>query len=323
MYIVIFDVTIPWMLLLFLGFSVGMLSGFVGIGGGWLVTPCLYILGFPFSHAVGTDLMQMAGKALFGTVSHARYGHVDFKLGLIMAVGTVLGINIGSRILLHFNHIGIANEVGRYIYIVLLVPLAVFSFSRLMRDRKEKHLNQKSFLINLKSIPPLISLSRSNIKCSIWIILIPCVLIGIVSGFIGIGGGLLRLPMLIYLLKCPMPIAVGTDLFEVIITGFYGGFIYAKNKMVSFSSVGIMLSGAIIGTYIGAFITQFSEEKEMKRIFGLSAITCCISLFCKELHFDAISIGALVMLMIVSSSFIFLKFIRFYLSGSKRREGDL
>ena len=99
-------IKIFWPGLIILGIGVGIIGGFFGMGGAWMVTPGLNILGFPMAFAIGTDIAHMAGKSLISTMRHGKFGNVDYKLGLIMLVGTVVGFEIGAQMVMWLERIG-------------------------------------------------------------------------------------------------------------------------------------------------------------------------------------------------------------------------
>ncbi|HJX32259.1 MAG TPA: sulfite exporter TauE/SafE family protein, partial [Thermodesulfobacteriota bacterium] len=113
-------VTIFWPGLIVLGIGVGIIGGFFGMGGAWMVTPGLNILGFPMAFAIGTDIAHMAGKSLISTMRHGRFGNVDYKLGFIMLVGTIAGFEAGAQMIMWFERMGNVDIIVRYLYLVLL-----------------------------------------------------------------------------------------------------------------------------------------------------------------------------------------------------------
>jgi uncharacterized membrane protein YfcA len=118
MYMPIAGFNIFWPGLALIGFSVGVIGGFFGMGGAWMVTPGLNILGFPMAFAIGTDIAHIAGKSMISTFRHSKFGNVDYKLGLVMVVGTVVGIELGAQIVMSGTH----RQVGpvRWVYVGVL-----------------------------------------------------------------------------------------------------------------------------------------------------------------------------------------------------------
>src|SRR3990172_8439644 len=132
-------VTIFWPGLIILGLGVGIIGGFFGMGGAWMVTPGLNILGFPMAFAIGTDIAHMAGKSLISTMRHGRFGNVDYKLGVIMIIGTVAGFEVGAQMIMWLEKLGAVDRVVRWLYLVLLALIAWMVFYDIhVRRKKER-----------------------------------------------------------------------------------------------------------------------------------------------------------------------------------------
>ena len=131
-------VKIFWPGLIILGIGVGIIGGFFGMGGAWMVTPGLNILGFPMAFAIGTDIAHMAGKSLISTMRHGKFGNVDYKLGLIMLVGTVVGFEVGAQMIMWLERIGSVELVVRWLYIILLIFITYMVFSDVAKRKKKE-----------------------------------------------------------------------------------------------------------------------------------------------------------------------------------------
>ena len=131
-------VTIFWPGLVILGLGVGIIGGFFGMGGAWMVTPGLNILGFPMAFAIGTDVAHMAGKSLISTLRHGKFGNVDYKLGFIMLIGTIIGFEIGAQMIMWFERLGKVDLYVRWLYIVLLTLIAWMVFADVFKKRKKE-----------------------------------------------------------------------------------------------------------------------------------------------------------------------------------------
>ncbi|MBI4643938.1 MAG: sulfite exporter TauE/SafE family protein, partial [Deltaproteobacteria bacterium] len=114
------------LILVAIGFSVGVLGGFFGVGGAWVVTPALNIFGFPMAYAIGTDLAHIFGKSIVATAKHRKMGNVDMKLGLMSIVGSVIGVEIGAQNVMWLTRIGLAGPIVRYTYMALLFGLGIY-----------------------------------------------------------------------------------------------------------------------------------------------------------------------------------------------------
>ena len=291
-------VTIFWPGLVILGVGVGIIGGFFGMGGAWMVTPGLNILGFPMAFAIGTDISHMAGKSLISTMRHGKFGNVDYTLGLIMLVGTILGFEVGAQIVLQLERIGNLEKVVRWIYIALLAFIAWTVFADVAkRKRKEAAAAAKGEQLDAGAtgieghktlhkmkIPPMMHFKAAGITCSAWVPILVSFFTGVLAGILGIGGGLIRMPALVYLVGCPTHVAVGTDLFEVAISGLYGAASYTFKGRTELVAALIMLVGAAVGAQIGAVATKYIKGYGIRIAFGLAVIGCMLSIILKLLQ---------------------------------------
>ena len=140
----IFDIYLPIagmhfnaLILIAIGFSVGVLGGFFGVGGAWVVTPALNAFGFPMAYAIGTDLAHIFGKSIVATAKHRKMGNVDMKLGLLSIVGSVIGVEIGARNVMWLSKLGLAGPVVRYTYMVMLFGLGIYMlYDYMTKDKR-------------------------------------------------------------------------------------------------------------------------------------------------------------------------------------------
>jgi uncharacterized membrane protein YfcA len=288
-------VKIFWPGLIILGIGVGVIGGFFGMGGAWMVTPGLNILGFPMAFAIGTDIAHMAGKSLISTMRHGKFGNVDYKLGFIMLFGTIVGFEVGAQMIMWLERIGRVELVVRWLYIVLLIFITYMVFSDLAKRKKKereaaaagKELDKlatglewhKTF--HKIKIPPMVHLKTAGIYCSAWLPIMVSFITGWLAGILGIGGGLIRMPSLIYIVGCPTHIAVGTDLFEVMISGLYGAATYTFKGRTELVAALIMLIGAAIGAQVGTVATKYIKGSGIRVAFGFAVIGCAVSVALK------------------------------------------
>jgi len=288
-------VKIFWPGLIILGIGVGIIGGFFGMGGAWMVTPGLNILGFPMAFAIGTDIAHMAGKSLISTMRHGKFGNVDYKLGIIMLVGTVVGFECGAQMVMWLERLGSVEKVVRWIYIGLLAFIAWMVFhdvaKRAQKERAAAARGEKldatatgvewhKTLHKIK-IPPMVHLEVAGIYCSAWLPIFVSFLTGWLAGILGIGGGLIRMPALIYMVGCPTHVAVGTDLFEVAISGLYGAATYTFKGRTELVAAMVMLVGAAMGAQVGAVATKYIKGYGIRIAFGLAVIGCALSILMK------------------------------------------
>jgi len=288
-------VTIFWPGLVILGIGVGIIGGFFGMGGAWMVTPGLNILGFPMAFAIGTDIAHMAGKSLISTMRHGRFGNVDYRLGVIMIIGTVAGFEIGAQMIMWLERIGKVDMIVRWMYVILLILIAWMVFADIAKKRKkEKELRAKGEDVDKLAtgiewhktfhklkIPPMVHFKAAGFTCSAWLPIFISFATGWLAGILGIGGGLIRMPALIYFIGCPTHIAVGTDLFEVAISGLYGAATYTYKGRTELVAAVIMLCGAAMGAQVGTVATKYIKGYGIRIAFGIAVVGCCISVIMK------------------------------------------
>lgn len=281
MYFPIAGVTVNPAFLVGVGFVVGLLGGFFGVGGGFLAGPMMFLVGVPMNFVVGTDLAHMTGKSIVAARRHRVLGHVDIKLGLLMVAGTIPGIEIGARIIEGLEKAGSIDLVVGIAYIIILAAIGGFTAwesLRAMQLVRTERMDAKDALafqgvtrrVHRFRLPPLVSLRESGIEeISLWVILGVSFLTGLLAGVLGVGGGFIRMPMMVYLIGVPTHVAVGTDLFEVVISAGYGTVTHALKGNVDILMALVMQTGAAIGAQIGATSTRFFAGPRIRLLFSI------------------------------------------------------
>jgi uncharacterized membrane protein YfcA len=281
MYFPIADVTVNPLFLACVGFLVGLLGGFFGVGGGFLAGPMMFLVGVPMNFVVGTDLAHMTGKSIVAARRHRILGHVDVRLGVLMVLGTVPGVELGARIIEGLEAAGAVDQVVGWAYIVILVAIGVFTAweslraLRLIRTERMEARDALAFQgmtrrAHSLRLRPLISLPESGIESiSLWIILGVSFLTGLLAGVLGVGGGFIRMPLLVYLVGVPTHVAVGTDLFEIIISAGFGTITHGLKGNVDILMALVMGTGAAIGAQIGAVSTRYFAGPRIRLFFSV------------------------------------------------------
>jgi len=268
--------------LVVVGFLIGVLGGFFGVGGSFIAGPALRLVGIDWNFAVGTDLAHIVGKSVVAAKRHRALGNVDLRLGLIMAIGTIAGAEMGAQLIQALKRAGNVNFVVSVVSIVIYLSISAFmlweSWKTLARAKSRKA-GSKSGSLRAKSdehvttaiqrwrIPPMVSLPASGVTISLWIILLVAIVGGLCSGFLGGGAGYIRMPSMVYVLGIPTHLAVGTDLFEVIISASYGTFSHAIKGNVDILIALVMHTGAAIGAQLGAISTQYFAGPKIRLAF--------------------------------------------------------
>lgn len=286
------------LIFLFLGLFFGILTGFLGIGGGFLMTPALNILGFGMVYAIGTSFSTIAGKTLIGVIRHYGLGNVDLRLGMILGLISILGVDLGKRLVFYLEELNLADTSIRLAYIFLLLLISILMlkeyFLSLKKTDEKKGTEGKKYLlasqISRIRIPPMISLPNSGVEAiSIWVIVFLGILIGFLSGFMGIGGGFVSFPILIYMIGTPTLVAVGTSLINVFLTSCYGTIVYALAGKVEWISVLIILAGSFIGVPVGVSATRYVSAMKIRLLFALFLFSIAISIFLKQINWVTLS----------------------------------
>ena len=292
------DVVLNPALLLLLGLILGTLSGFFGVGGGFLITGGLLVLGVPAPFAVGTGLTLIMGSSIINTLKHRSLGNVDFKLGLLMVSGTIPALFLAQWIITELKAAGLAESVIRYTYVVVLGVLGSFIIYDYWRTQKQPDLGRgatstagfarrvQSLRLTPDSIrvpglgrlPLHVALPVSGISSIS--VLIPFgvgVLAGLFAGLLGAGGGTILMPILIFVVGVPTTVAIGTDLFQIIITGSVGTFIKAFSNEVDPLMVILMLCAASLGSQLGTTATKFVAPTRIRFLFGVTVLSGCVA----------------------------------------------
>ncbi|HEY6111787.1 MAG TPA: sulfite exporter TauE/SafE family protein [Chthoniobacterales bacterium] len=268
-----------------MGFIIGILGGFFGVGGSFIAGPALRIVGLDWNYAVGTDLAHIVGKSVVAVRQHRAFGNVDLRLGLIMAFGTIAGAEAGAQLIQMLKRAGNVNLVVSIVSIAVYVSISSFMIwesRKTLRSKKrgtlaapgaanKKH-DPSSFghvtrSIQRVKLAPMIKLPVSGVTISLWIIMLVSFVGGFFSGFLGGGAGYIRMPSMVYVLGIPTHLAVGTDLFEIIISASYGTFTHAVKGNVDILIALVMHTGAAIGAQIGAIATQYFAGPKIRLAF--------------------------------------------------------
>ncbi len=295
------DLFVNPFLLAGIGLAIGLMSGFVGVGGGYMLTPTLVILGFPANIAVGTGLALIAGNSLIAVVRHRQMGHVDLKMGAIMMAGTIGGTEIGVRILdsLHVYGPETLDIIVMSVLVVALAGIGIFMYRELrlsrqalcdMTDEEREACEdvQTSHLCEIFQnirIFPHIRFTKSKLRISGWIVLLVGFATGILSGFIGVGGGFVRAPALIYIIGQSSVMAVGTDLLGIVFSGSFGCFRHAMLGNVNLAVALVMLMGTAVGTQAGALGTVYLKGIAVRYVLGYSVLTALFGPLLKLAYF--------------------------------------
>lgn len=253
-----------------LGFVGGLLSGFFGTGGAFIMTPGMMGLGVPGIAAVGANITHKFGKALVGAAKHREMGNVDLKLVLFMFVALTTGVQIAVTLNTRvFEMLGTAgsNLYISAVYVVLLSIVAWGMYRDLKNEGRPRRGGGPSLMekIQKMNLPPMINFKVANTRVSLWLVLLVGLATGYLAGTIGVGG-FVGVPAMIYLLGVRTVIAAGTELGMAIFSGAYGALMYAKGGFVDIRLVLLLYLGSLLGIQIGAIATKAVREGQIKLV---------------------------------------------------------
>jgi uncharacterized membrane protein YfcA len=270
-----------------LGFIGGILSGFIGSGGAFFMTPGMMNLGVDGVIAVASNITHKFGKALVGSRKHAAAGNVDKKLAAFMLITAIIGVQIAvwinSFLFKGGDAHGAAKGAGANLYISLVfaVILSAVAIS-MLRDIVKSTANGEAgagpslkiaeYLSRL-NLPPVIHFGVADTKVSLWIIMIVGTATGYLAGTIGVGG-FIGVPAMIYVFGVPTAVATGTELFLAVFMGGYGALSYAYQGFVDLRMTMLLYLGSLVGIHLGVYGVKVVNEKYIR------VVTCLIILLC-------------------------------------------
>ncbi|MFB6071715.1 MAG: sulfite exporter TauE/SafE family protein [Halobacterium sp.] len=269
----------------FVGFGllIGTLFGFFGMGGSFLVTPALLVMGYPSTVAVGSGLAFVFGTSVIGALRHRDHGQVDYKLAAIMTIAMTLGIEGGKSVVFFLEATGMADLIINVAYVGLLALVGLLTLRDAWSEDDDTE-TSSDLADRLQSlhVPPMVTL-RGGVRVSATIIFAVGLVIGVLSGFLGVGGGFLLMPAMMYGLGVPAAIAVGTDILQITISGAFGAFTYAKSGSVALPVVAFLLLGSALGARVGAGATNLVDEDEIKGYFAAMLLAGSVAVAANKL----------------------------------------
>jgi uncharacterized membrane protein YfcA len=261
-------------LLVGVGMVVGFLSGLVGVGGGFLMTPILMMIGVPPTVAAASDSNAIVATSASGAAVHFRLGNVDLKLGGVLLLGGLAGAAVGVRIIKLVRALGNADFVITITYVVVLGSVGAFMFVEGLNSLRRAVLAPAAHRAPrrdglLKKLPFQMQFPASAIQHSVLVPFVLCALVGLLSAVMGVGGGFIMIPMMVYLLRMPMHTAVGTDLFQILFTSAGVTFMQATtNHTVDIVLALLIALGSTAGAQIGARLARLLRGDQLKIVLA-------------------------------------------------------
>jgi len=267
-YLPIAEVSLDIFLLLGLGAAIGFLSGVFGVGGGFLLTPLLIFIGVPPAVAVASSANQLVGASVSGVIAHWRRGNVDFKMGFILLLGGLAGSVLGVGLFTILKRLGQIELTISLLYVLLLGTLGALmlieSARALLRQRRPGSYRRKLHRHNwMHGLPLKTRFRRSKLYISALLPIGLGFLVGILGAVLGIGGGFVLVPAMIYTLGMPTAVVPGTSLLQIIFVAANVTFLQAyTNRTVDAVLAMVLLAGGVIGAQLGTrFGTRLRGEQ--------------------------------------------------------------
>ena len=283
-YLPIAEVSMHIGIIIGLGGGVGFLSGLFGVGGGFLMTPLLIFFGIPPAVAVSTEANQIVASSVSGVLAHMRRGNVDFKMGGILMAGGMIGSSLGVALFSFLQSIGQIDLVIQLSYVVFLGIIGSLmlteSVRTIIRSRKPGAVRGKLHQHNwLHGLPLKMRFRRSKLYISAILPLALGAFVGILAAIMGVGGGFIMVPAMIYLLGMPTSVVVGTSLFQIIfVTANVTLLQSIQTQTVDFLLAGLLLFGAVIGAQFGSRAGALLRGEQLRGLLALMVLAVCIKI---------------------------------------------
>jgi hypothetical protein len=288
LYLPIAGNSVNMLVILGLGGGVGLLSGIFGVGGGFLMTPLLIMFGIPPTVAAASDSNQIVGASTSGTLAHFRLGNVDFKMGLLLLAGGVVGGTAGVQLIKVLRQMGNADFLINLTYVLMLGIIGGYMFVeslQSMRRASQRHIvspgvKKESLYGRIaKTLPWQMEFERSGIRLSVLMPLILGTLVGVLAAIMGVGGGFIMVPVMVYLLRMPMHVVVGTSLFQILFTCINVTIMQAwRNHTVDFVLALVLLIGSSIGAQLGAKLGKKLRGDQLKILLATLVLVVMVKM---------------------------------------------
>ena len=275
-YLPIAEVSVNALLLVVLGGLVGFISGLFGIGGGFLMTPVLVFMGIPPVVAVASEANHVAASSVSSVIAYSKKRAVDFRMGAVLASGGAIGSIIGVEVFRWLRLIGQADLAVSVSYLLflgiigaLMLTESVGAILRRKRGQPPKPRRDRRPLL-LYALPLKVRFPRSRLYISVIPPVLLGVFVGVLSAVMGVGGGFILVPAMIYLLRMPAPVVVGTSLFQIVITTSLTSVLQAgRNQTVDIVLATLLLVGGVIGAQLGARASGRFRAEELRALLAL------------------------------------------------------
>jgi uncharacterized membrane protein YfcA len=282
LYLPIAEVSVNLFVIFGMGGVVGILSGMFGVGGGFLMTPLLIFYGIPPIVAVATEANQIVASSISGAFAHWRRKAVDFKMGTILLIGGIIGSFIGIELFVFLKNLGQIDLIISLSYVILLGSIGTLIFIEGMRSMIA-HRNETLVQVKKRkdrtwvhSLPMRIRFKKSGLYISIIPPIMIGIAVGIMASIMGVGGGFIMVPAMIYLLRMPTNVVIGTSLYQIIFVTSLVTILHAyENQTVDVMLAMILMSGGVVGAQIGATLGHKLKAEQLRFLLGILILAVC------------------------------------------------
>ncbi|MFZ1726226.1 MAG: sulfite exporter TauE/SafE family protein [Albidovulum sp.] len=279
-YLPIAEVSVNAFLLLGLGGIVGMLSGMFGVGGGFLMTPLLFFIGIPPAVAVATEANQIVASSFSGVLAHLKRKTVDLRMGTVLLIGGLIGAALGIQLFNFLKSLGQVDLLVRLCYVIFLGIIGglmfVESLNAIRRSKKPgaRVVRKKHNWVH--NLPFKMKFRTSGLYISVIPPLVVGVFVGILAAIMGVGGGFIMVPAMIYMLGMPTKVVVGTSLFQIIFVTAFTTLLHATtNFTVDMPLAVLLLVGGVVGAQFGAQIGTRLKAEQLRILLAIMVLAVC------------------------------------------------
>jgi uncharacterized membrane protein YfcA len=281
-YLPIAEVSVNVFLLFGLGGLVGILSGMFGVGGGFLMTPLLFFIGIPPAVAVATGTNQIVASSVSGVLAHLKRKTVDLRMGWVLLVGGLIGALLGVQLFTYLRSIG---QVDLLVTLCYVVFLGIIGFLMLVESTRAILRNRRAAAPKRRrhnwvhALPFKMKFRTSGLYISVIPPILVGLSVGVLAAIMGVGGGFIMVPAMIYILGMPTKVVVGTSLFQIIFVAAFTTVMHAyENQTVDIGLAILLILGGVIGAQLGARIGLRIKAEQTRILLALLVVGVCLNL---------------------------------------------
>lgn len=284
LYLPIAEVSVNVFLLLLIGGGVGVMSGMFGVGGGFLITPLLFFIGVPPAVAVATSANQIVASSVSAILAHIRRRTVDFRMGWILLGGGILGSGVGMVVFNYLKALGQVELLIRLFYVIFLGGIGALMFVESARAILRSRDSSRAVVTRrprgwVTALPFKMKFRTSGLYISVIPPLAVGALVGFLAAIMGVGGGFIMVPAMIYILNMPTKVVVGTSLFQIIFVSAFTAMMHATtNYSVDMVLAVLLLVGGVIGAQIGAGIGAKLKAEQLRILLAIMVLGVCVKI---------------------------------------------